>query len=179
MSGGPAPSGRDIALVAAQLERDPRPFVRVRARCPWGSPAVVENAPYDDDGTPFPTLLWATCPSFVAAVARLESEGGVGRFERLVAADAALAASLSEATRYERRRRRKLAQRCPAVARDGGAALRTGIGGVADPRTLKCLHAHAAHALVRPSYALGTAILEQAAPLWGAACCLRETPLRG
>ena len=42
---------------------------------------------------------------------------------------------------------------------DGGASLRTGVGGVSDLLAVKCLHAHVAHALARPGYALGEAIL--------------------
>jgi uncharacterized protein len=168
-------SVRDFADVAIQLGRTPHPFERVVARCPWGRPAVVENIPYDASGRPFPTLFWATCPSLVAAVAALESRGGVGDFQHRAAADPGLRASLREAVTYERRRRRVLARRDAGVARDRGAVLLTGVGGVHDPSRLKCLHAHAAHALARPRYALGAAVLEAAAPLWGQkSCCTRE-----
>lgn len=162
---------RDEAAVAVQLGRTPHPFRRVVARCPWGRPAVVENLPYDERGLPFPTLFWATCPALVAAVGRVESAGGVRDFERLAAADDRLAASLREAVAFERRRRRDLAKGCPAPPRDGGAALGSGVGGVLDPTRLKCLHAHAAHALARPRYTLGAAVLAAAAPLWGAGGC--------
>jgi hypothetical protein len=166
------PAARDLACVALQLGRVPRPLRRVAVRCPWDAPAVVENLPYDDSGRPFPTLFWATCPSLVAAVGVLESAGGVRRFEALVADDEGLRRSLLAATAYERRRRRALAARCTAPQRDGGASLRTGIGGVARIAALKCLHAHAAHALARPGYLLGERILEAAAPLYPAqACC--------
>ena len=104
-----APTARDLACVAAQLGRSPHPFRRVVARCPWHAPAVIENLPYDAAGRPFPTLFWATCPALVATVAALESDGGVGRFEALLAADDQLRRSLAAATRYERRRRRDLA----------------------------------------------------------------------
>ena len=168
-------AARDRAVVAAQLGRAPHPIHRVVARCPWGRPAVVENLPYDAAGRPFPTLYWATCPSLVAAISALESEGGVRRLESLAAGDAALAASLREAVAHERRRRRDLARRHGLHGRDEGAALGKGIGGVADPRRLKCLHAHAAHALARPRYVLGAAILAAAGPLWAQrACCMED-----
>ena len=167
-----APATGDLACVAAQLGRDPHPFRRVVARCPWGAPAVVEDLPYDAAGRPFPTLFWATCPVLVAAVSALESAGGVRRFEALLADDDRLRGSLSAATRYERRRRRHLAVRCEAPPRDGGASLSTGIGGVARVQALKCLHCHAAHALARPQYLFGALILQAAAPLFPAhACC--------
>jgi hypothetical protein len=172
----PAPSARDRALVAAQLGRPPHPFDRVVARCPWGAPAVVEDLPYDAEGRPFPTLFWATCPALVAAVSRVEGAGGVRRFQDQVAADTALARSLTGATAYVRRRRRALAQRAGSPMNDGGASLATGIGGVSDERALKCLHAHAAHALARPGYLLGDRILATAAPLWGETSCCTAPP---
>jgi hypothetical protein len=166
-----APAAHDLACVAAQLGRSPHPFRRVVARCPWHAPAVIENLPYDAAGRPFPTLFWATCPALVAAVATLESDGGVGRFEALLAADDQLRRSLAAATRYERRRRRDLAALCTAPPRDGGASLATGIGGVARVQALKCLHPHAAHALARPRYLLGGRVLEAAGPLYPARDC--------
>jgi uncharacterized protein len=168
---------RDLECVAAQLGRAPHPFSRVVARCPWGAPAVIEDLPYDAAGRPFPTLFWATCPALVAAVAALESAGGVRRFEALLAGDERLSGSLAAATRYERRRRRHLAASCPARQRDGGASLATGIGGVSRVQALKCLHCHAAHALVRPQYLLGRRILDAAAPLFPArGCCTPDCP---
>jgi uncharacterized protein len=166
------PASRDLACVTLQLGHAPHPLRRVAARCPWGAPAVVEDLPYDAAGRPFPTLFWATCPALVAAVAALESAGGVARFTELVGADERLSRSLADATRYERTRRRRLAALCPAPRRDGGASLASGIGGVRRPEALKCLHPHAAHALARPGYLLGERILAAAAPVFGThACC--------
>ncbi len=169
------PAPRDLACVTLQLGHAPHPLRRIAARCPWGAPAVVEDLPYDDAGRPFPTLFWATCPALVAAVAALESAGGVTRFAALAAADERLRRSLVEATRYERARRRRLAALCPAPRRDGGASLASGVGGVRRPEALKCLHPHAAHALARPGYLLGERILAAAAPVFGThACCTPE-----
>lgn len=139
---------------------------RVVRRCPAGSPAVVENLPYDFAGRPFPTLFYCTCPSLVEAIGRLEDKGGVRAFGALAAEDAAMAASLAAAVRYARRRRRSLARRYGLPMLDGGAALATGIGGVADPGRITCLHAHAAHALARPGYELGQRILAAAGEVW-------------
>jgi hypothetical protein len=48
-------SETDRNAVERQLGRPPRALRRVAARCPHGGPAVLEQAPYADDGTPFPT----------------------------------------------------------------------------------------------------------------------------
>ena len=160
----------DRALVEAQLGREPRAFRRVAARCPYGLPAVTEQAPYDADGDPFPTTYYLTCPHLVAAVSRLEAGGGVERWSRRAQHDPALAASLARATEEQRRLRRKLAG--DRSGRDGGSSLELGIAGAHDPANLKCLHAHVAFALARRGYELGEAILQELDVLWPAdRCC--------
>ena len=47
------------AVVGWQLGRPARAFAGVAVRCPYGYPAVTEQAPRADDGTPFPTTLLA------------------------------------------------------------------------------------------------------------------------
>ncbi|HEY7792845.1 MAG TPA: DUF501 domain-containing protein [Gaiellaceae bacterium] len=159
----------DRALVERQLGRPPRAFLRVAARCPWGRPAVTEQAPYDDAGDPFPTTYYLTCPRLVAAIARLEAAGGVERWSDAVERDAALAASLEQATEEQRRIRHELA--AGRTGADDGSSLDLGIGGSGNPRRLKCLHAHAAYALAHPGYELGGRILAEVEPAWGGESC--------
>ena len=162
----------DRALVERQLGRPPRAFRRVAVRCPDGTPVVTEQWPYDDAGEPFPTTYYLTCPRLVAAVARLEAAGGVERWSDAVDRDAELAADLERATDEQRRLRRELAG--GAVGRDGGSSLELGIGGSANPRRLKCLHAHVAYALAKPGYLLGERILGELDLVWPEQCCSSE-----
>lgn len=129
-------------------------------RCPWGRPAVTEQAPFDDSGEPFPTTYYVTCPALVAAISRLEAAGGVERWTRAAQDEPELAASL-EAAHAEQRRLR------PELPGGIGGATRTG--------SLKCLHAHAAFALAHPGYELGRRIVSEVEPLWPADhCCMDE-----
>ena len=157
--------GADLALVAGQLGRAPHAMSRVIARCPFGLPAAVETLPYES-GTPFPTLFYLTCPTLVAAVADLESGGGVRAWTDRLAADPALADSAAKAAAQTRRRRRLLVRRYDLAMVDGGASLRSGVGGVGDVRAVKCLHAHIGHALAHPAYALGRAMLAEVRHPW-------------
>jgi hypothetical protein len=160
----------DLDVVARQLGRSPRAFRRVAVRCPFGRPAVTEQAPYDVNGEPFPTTYYLTCPHLVAAVSRLEAGGGVEAWSARVDEDPELARSLERATDLQRARRRELAG--GSRGSDGGASLELGIGGSRNPRRLKCLHAHAAFALANPGYELGEKIVaELARPLWPSRCC--------
>ena len=163
----------DADLVARQLGRPPRAFRQVAARCPFGAPAVTEQDPYDAAGEPFPTTYYLTCRHLVAAIARVEAAGGVERWSSAVADDPELGQSLERATAEQRRIRRELAS--GRTGRDAGASLGLGIAGSGKPGQLKCLHAHAAYALVHPDYEVGRRILEEVEPLWPAgACCASE-----
>jgi hypothetical protein len=141
----------DQAVVSRQLGRPARSFRRVAVRCPHGFPAVTEQPAFTDDGSPFPTTYYLTCPWLVAALARCEADGGVGRWSRAAAADPSLGASLARADAEQRRLRPELD---------------VGIAGTRSPGALKCLHAHAAFALARPGYELGERILDEVGERW-------------
>src|SRR5215213_6631758 len=96
----------DRAVVERQLGRPPRAFRRVVLRCPFGCPAVTEQEPFDETGSPFPTTYYVTCRALVAAISRLEAAGGVERWSAAAAADPALAASLERAQADQRAVRR-------------------------------------------------------------------------
>lgn len=170
------PSGpsrtEDRSAVERQLGRPARAFLRVVLRCPYGLPAVTEQAPYAADGSPFPTTYYLTCPHAVAAVSRAEAAGGVERWSAAVAADESLRASVEAATEEQRRVRLDLAG--GHAGPDGGASLELGIGGSSSPLRLKCLHAHVAFALARPGYLLGERVLAGMGPLFpeGGCCSL-------
>ena len=150
----------DRAVVAQQIGREPRAFRRVVVRCPFGYPAVTEQAPYDDSGDPFPTTYWLTCRYLVAAVSRLEAAGGVERWSEAARADEELAASLERGDDEQRRIRPELD---------------LGIGGSSRGGSLKCLHGHVAFALARPDYELGRRILAEVDPPWPDRCCSEPT----
>ena len=159
----------DRAVVARQIGREPRAFRRVAVRCPFGRPAVTEQSPYDPGGEPFPTTYWVTCRWLVAAVARLEADGGVERWTAAVEADPELVVSRARADDEQRTLRRELAG--GQTGQDGGASLQLGVGGSGRTGSLKCLHAHAAFALARPGYELGDRIVAELQPLWPDRCC--------
>jgi uncharacterized protein len=160
----------DRAVVERQLGRAPRAFHRVVVRCPFGLPAITEQVPYDDEGEPFPTTYYVTCPWLVVQISRVEAAGGVERWSERVASDLDLAESLKEATEYQRALRRELA--AGRTGRDDGASLELGIGGARRPERLKCLHAHVAFALAHPGYELGERIVGELDPLWPETCCM-------
>src|SRR5688572_27180500 len=63
------------AIVALQIGRKPRGAVSIAARCEYGLPMVARTSPVLENGEPFPTLYWLTCPLAAKAVGGIESSG--------------------------------------------------------------------------------------------------------
>ena len=121
-------------VVALQIGRPPRSDPIVLSTCHLGLPVVVESPPVLEDGTPFPTLYWLTCPLAVKRVSRLEAAGGVKSMDARSQRDEDFARRLRAShSRYAAQRDANL----PAAARHKPS------GGVAGSRKgVKCLHAH-------------------------------------
>lgn len=129
------PSARDRRAVALQLGRTPRAMSSVAHRCACGLPDVVETRPRLDDGSPFPTLYYLTCPRLASAIGTLEAGGLMREQTARLGDDDELAERYRAAARdyVERRDRHEVLTGVPA---QGGMPLR-----------VKCLHVLVAHAL--------------------------------
>jgi hypothetical protein len=128
-------SPEDLAAVGAQLHRPPRATRHIAHRCSCGLPDVVETSPRLDDGTPFPTLYYLTCPLARSAVGRLEASGLMREMTARLASDADLAA------RYA------AAHEAYLAARDAIEPLGTTVTAGGMPNRVKCLHVLVAHSL--------------------------------
>lgn len=127
----------DVQVLREQLGRPPRGAVRVGARCVCGRPTVVVTAPRLEDGTPFPTLYYLTCPPAAAAISQLEATGIMRQMSARLAVDDELRAA------QERAHQAYLADR----AAWGHVPEIEGISAGGMPDRVKCLHAMVAHAL--------------------------------
>ena len=136
---------RDRAAVAQQLGREPKPF-RVAARCPFGTPSVIENAPERS----MPTSFWVTCPALDRAIARLEGGSGVRAAGEAVGEAAVAAVHEQHRSRFGSR-----------------------VAGVREGGYVKCLHAftalHLSGAIPNPVAEWSLQRLEKPYP--GDACC--------
>lgn len=129
----PRPGDREA--VRAQLGRPPRAMRDVAHRCPCGLPDVVQTSPRLEDGTPFPTLYYLTCPRAASAIGTLESSGLMREMTARLAREPELAARYQAASDdyVGRRDALEVLERVPAQ------------GGM--PTRVKCLHALVAHSL--------------------------------
>ena len=127
----------DLEAISRQLGRPARGVVEIAHRCSCGQPDVVKTAPRLEDGTPFPTVYYLTCPRAAAAIGTLEASGVMRDMNEALTVDATLAAE------YANAHEQYLADR-EAIAHveeiDGITA-----GGM--PTRVKCLHVLVAHAL--------------------------------
>lgn len=130
-------AGDDREVIETQIGRPLRAPSEVVARCHLGLPVVVRVPPHLEDGTPFPTRYWLTCPLAATRIGRLEGAGGVKRMESKAEVDAGFAAGL------ERAHADYAAERDAAIEQTEAPAPAGGVGGAA--RGVKCLHAHYAH----------------------------------
>lgn len=134
----------DEAVAAVQLDRPLRSEVRVATRCHLGLPVVVQVPPILNDGTPFPTTWYLTCPLATRRIGRLEAAGAVRRLERYAETDDTFGEALEAA------HRRYAAHRDALVPDDAEHVPSGGVGGTRVG--VKCVHAHYAdHAAGNPN----------------------------
>ena len=125
----------DQQVVSAQLDRPLRAPVAIVARCHLDLPVVTAVPPVLDDGTPFPTRYWLTCPLAVKRISRLESAGGVRRLENYLTTRPVLGKRMAEADLRYAEERDALLPEGTDPAPTGGVGGNAGEG-------LKCLHGH-------------------------------------
>lgn len=145
----PPSAENDEVIVEVQLGRPVRGRWSVARRCHLGVPMVIENHPRLEDGSPFPTLFWLTCPLLVKRASMLESRGYMTEVTERLRQDGHLEERLVGAlTRY--RARRDAHEVIEASAPPGGG-----------PERVKCLHAHVAHELAEPPNPVGALALAE------------------
>lgn len=157
----------DRQVVAIQIGREPRSVVDVVARCALGLPTVIKVPPHLDDGTPFPTTFWLTCPLASRRIGRLEAAGGVKKADDRISKDPRFAAAHAVAMeRYRRERDQLVGSNPPAHLPEGGVA--GSRGGV------KCLHAHFADHVAGNMNPVGAHVAKEVEPVNCVLPCVTE-----
>lgn len=126
---------------------------------------VIGVPPFLDDGTPFPTSYWLTCPLAVKRIGRVEAGGGVRAAEAMMENDAAVAAAYGAATQ------RYAADRDGLIPDDHTGPRPTGgVGG--SQGGVKCLHAHYADHSAGNDNPIGSWVAPEVEPLNCTAPCV-------
>ena len=150
-----------LADIEAQIGRPPRAESKVLARCHLAVPVVIGVPPLLDDGTPFPTTYWLTCPLARTRIGRLESSGGVKRLEAKAENDPVFGRALEDAhDRYALNREELIPQDHDGPTPGGGVA-----GSPRGEYRVKCLHAHYADTAAGNDNPVGDLVGEWIEPL--------------
>lgn len=155
----------DEAVIGAQLGRPPRSVHDIGHRCPCGNPDVVATEPRLEDGTPFPTTFYLTCPRAASLIGTLEASGLMSQMSERLEDDTELAAAYQNAHETYLEHRERIGH-VPEIA---------GISAGGMPTRVKCLHVLAGQALaqgpgVNP---LGDEVVELLGDFWAAGPCVR------
>ena len=129
----------DLDAVAEQLGRPPRGILEVVSRCPSGHPNVVKTEPRLDDGTPFPTMFYLTCPRLAGEIGTLEASGLMREMSAKILQDPELAHAYRLAHVAYLAEREAIGH-VPEIA---------GISAGGMPTRVKCLHVLVGHALAK------------------------------
>ncbi len=161
----PVDSG-DAAVVAAQLGRPPRSIHAVAHRCPCGNPDVVATEPRLDDGTPFPTTFYLTCPRAASRIGTLEASGLMREMTERLGKDEELAAAYRRAHEAYLEARSAIGE-VPEIA---------GVSAGGMPDRVKCLHVLAGQSLAqgRGVNPLGDEVLDALGDWWRSGPCVRD-----
>jgi hypothetical protein len=158
----------DAAVIGAQLGRPPRAIHAIGHRCPCGNPDVVATEPRLEDGTPFPTTFYLTCPRAASLIGTLEASGLMKEMSDRLESDPDLAAA------YQRAHDAYLAAResigvVPEIA---------GVSAGGMPTRVKCLHVLAGQALAqgRGVNPLGDEVVDLLGAFWAAGPCVTAEP---
>ncbi len=154
----------DIRAIHAQLGRIPRSIHEIGHRCPCGNPDVVTTEPRLDDGTPFPTTYYLTCPRAASLIGTLEASGVMKEMSARLGDDEGLAAS------YRAAHEAYLAARAAIGEVDEIAGISA--GGM--PDRVKCLHVLAGQSLAqgRGVNPLGDEVLDALGDWWASGPCV-------
>ena len=138
--------------VAELLGREPRGLRAIPVTNARGEPMVIQVASLVDE-KPFPTLFWLIDPELNYRIDQLEAASHIARLQACVDADPELRSSMAEDHRAH------IALREQLMSREDRARIhelgfsdslaKRGIGGIANPARIRCLHTwYAAHLVV-------------------------------
>jgi uncharacterized protein len=143
----------DINTIRWQLKRDSINLGGIVERCDYGYPRImVFNPSVDDSGSrdrmyeAVANVLWLTCPYLNEKIHAIEQQGYIDRIENLLKNDALMRETMSTSlASFYFFRKQVLANFGVELPESERHMMLYGIGGVRDPYSLKCLHAHFSH----------------------------------
>jgi len=151
-------SDKDLNIIAKQLDRNVENVLSVERYCSFGFPVVILSYPVRN-GKPFPTIHYLTCPHLVKEVSKLEEQGYVKKYERLIEDNIRFFSRLEQAHKDVIKKRMSLLK--PEDSEWDAVLASSGTGGIRNWKTLKCLHLHLADYLAGIDNPIGELVYNQ------------------
>ena len=142
----------DSKIVELQIGRKLRSNSEVSCRCHLNIPAVIKVPPKLDDGTPFPTTFWLTCPMYSKKIGSLESHGLIKELDKDIDNNPNLK------KQWETRQISYEQERDKLETIESGPKASGGVGGATE--SIKCLHSHTADELSTGENIIGKIVIE-------------------
>ena len=142
----------ELKIVEQQIGRKLRSDSQISCRCHFNIPAVIKVPPKLDDGTPFPTTYWLTCPMYNKKIGTLESHGMINELDNVLMKNQNLKKEW-QSRQDSYKKERDSIQEPKAKYRSSG-----GVGGATE--SIKCLHSHTADELSTGLNPVGKIVIE-------------------
>jgi len=143
---------REKKIVEVQLDRKLRSDVFISSKCHFNLPATIKVPPNLDDGTPFPTTYWLTCPMYNKKIGSLESQGLIGKLDNELSNNTKLNREWKERQKSYQKERENYQDKSNKLIATGG------VGGAKE--SIKCLHSHTADELSTGKNPIGKIVIE-------------------
>jgi len=143
---------KDKQIVELQIGRKLRSESKIISKCHLNLPTVIEVPPHLDDGSPFPTTFWLTCPMYNKKIGSLESHGMIKDLDEQIANNSSLKDKWEERQKSYAKYREELVDKKNQLKPQGG------VGGASN--SIKCLHAHTADEIATNQNFIGKIVLE-------------------
>lgn len=160
------PSDDDRAVIKKQCNDEIGDVYGIAARCPHGFPQVVvldpvrKNSKSGYSMNALSTLIWLTCPAMKRKIAELEEQGMIKKVEYLLSRDREMETMMTDAHANFYYFRKDIFTKINGngFSEEMIRVADSGIGGIKDVKTVKCLHLHYAHFKICPKNIVGRAV---------------------
>ena len=146
-------------IVSLQLDRELKNDFSTARFCKWGYPQVIRSE-LISGAKPFPTLFWLTCPLLRRLVSTMESGGLIQEFEYRIERESVYRERYLKAHEETALMKRESLEGLELSEWQKEKLFGSGIGGIANPLKVKCLHLQLANYLGGVSNPVGKDVWE-------------------
>ncbi|MBN1500893.1 MAG: DUF501 domain-containing protein [Spirochaetes bacterium] len=146
-------SPEDAVVLKKQLNTSELYVFGIAKRCIYGYPSIAVLNPVFDDSektinyTALKNTLWLTCPFLNRKIHTLEGEGNISKIQSFLNSDREFLGKMQDANAHYYFFRKEVYFESSRLEFNDSLAesFNSGVGGIKDVSSIKCLHMHYAH----------------------------------